>query len=159
MLVLSRIWADKEKQIFTSTKSAKYVGCSKSNASYFTMLAANVRGGYWCSNRRSWNFPPICHCMLLLWNRCQQRSSLTQWHLTWKWVWSKGLELDSSVWKKMTPINICCRLPNVNGNQRVWVWAHWGGGWCLLTVTVITSADANFPNMAYRLLFITGEKA
>jgi len=41
------------------------------------------------------------HYILLLYDSWQQRGSPTKWHLTWKHIWSKGVELPSSTWKKL----------------------------------------------------------
>jgi len=40
-------------------------------------------------------------------DRWQQRDGLTKWHLTWKHIWSKDVELNFSMQKKkMAPIDI-----------------------------------------------------
>jgi len=49
---------------------------SESNASYFMMLACDIRGGCWWYGSRT--FPPISHCILLLCDRWQQSGSLTE---------------------------------------------------------------------------------
>ena len=103
--------------------------CSEGNVSYFIMLADNIRGGCWWYSSRGWTFPPILCYILLLCNRWQQRGSLTEWCLTWKHRWSKGVELNSSMWKKKHPltlIDICWTFMET----KQWVWAQWGGGWC-----------------------------
>ena len=61
-----------------------YEGCSKSNASYFIVLAHNIRGRCWWYGSRGRTFPPVSHYLLLPWDRWKQRGSLTEWHLTWK---------------------------------------------------------------------------
>jgi hypothetical protein len=43
----------------TKCLSTMYEGRSKINASYFIMLAHDVRGGCWWYGNRSWTFPPI----------------------------------------------------------------------------------------------------
>ena len=57
-------------------------GCFKSNASYFIVLAHNVRGGcsWYCS--RGWTFLPIFCYILHQCERWQQKDSLTKWYLT-----------------------------------------------------------------------------
>jgi len=70
---------------------------------------------------------------VLLCDRWQQRGSLTKWCLTWKYVWSKGVSLDSSMLKKWHPlafIDACW----MSKETKQWVWAQWGGGWCISTV-------------------------
>ena len=96
-----------------------YKGCSESNASYFMMLAHNVRGGCWWYGSRGWNFPPISCYMLLPCDRWQQRGSLTIWRLIQKCIWSKSVSLDSSMPKKVAPTDIHWRLLNVYGDQTV----------------------------------------
>ena len=98
-----------------------YKGCSVSNALYFVLWACDVRGGWWWYGGRSWTFPPIFCYILLLYGRWQQRGSLTNWRLTQKWVWSKGVLFNSSVWKKMTPTDIQWCLLNVSGDWKVYV--------------------------------------
>ena len=49
-----------------------FESCSGSNASYFTMLAANIRSKWWYGSR-GWTFPPISHYTLLpcdRWRSC-----------------------------------------------------------------------------------------
>ena len=70
-----------------------YGGCSKSNASYFILLAQGSRGRYWCDGSRDWTTPPIFHYMLMLCDRWQQRGSLTKCCLEQKCIWSKGVSL------------------------------------------------------------------
>ena len=77
-----------------------YKGCSKSNASYLTMLAHNVRGGCWWYGSTAWTFPPITHYILLLFDRWQQRGSPTKRCLTQKYRWSKCVSMTSSMQKK-----------------------------------------------------------
>ena len=78
-----------------------------------------TRGGcWWCSNR-GWTFPPIPHYILLLCDRWQQRGSLTEWLLTWKCIWSKGVEFDSSMWKKWHPLTFIDICLSVYGDQAV----------------------------------------
>ena len=66
------------------------------------MLAHNVTGRCWWYGSRCWTFPPIFPYILLPWDKWQQRNSLTKWSLMWKCIWSKGVPLHSSVWKKRT---------------------------------------------------------
>ena len=67
------------------------------------MLAHDVRGGCWWYSR-SWTFPPTSHYILLPCDRWQQWGSLTQWRLMWKRAWSKGVSVNSSMWKKWHPL-------------------------------------------------------
>ena len=81
-----------------------YETCSKSNASYFIMLAHDVSSGWWWYGSRGWTFPPIFHSILLPCDRWQQRRRLTVWSLTWECRWSKDVSLNSSTWKKLHPL-------------------------------------------------------
>ena len=62
-----------------------------------------------------------------------RRDSLTDWYLTWKCVWSKGVELNSCTWNKLhswTFIDDC----RIFMKTKQWMWAQWGGGWCFSAV-------------------------
>ena len=84
-------------------------------------------------------FPPVFHYVLLLCDRWQQSYSLTEWHLTWKYTWSKGVELNSCMQRKWYPLTfIDCWWMFMKTKK--WMWAQWGCGWCILaTVTWKTS--------------------
>lgn len=85
-------------------KMWKYAGCSESNASYYIMSAHNIRGRCWWYGSRGSTFLPIFHYILFLYDSCQQRGSLTEWHLKWKCIWSKDVLLNSSMWKQLHPL-------------------------------------------------------
>ena len=88
--------------------------------------------------------------------------SLTEWHLIQKYMWSKGLDLNSSVQKKMAPTDTHQCFLNVYADQAVavstvkqWVLHFSSGGsdsGSLQLVRIVTSA-------ACRLLFIADENA
>lgn len=48
------------------------------SSSYFVKLARDVRGASWMYGHRGWTFPKIFCCILLPWDRWQQRGSVTQ---------------------------------------------------------------------------------
>ena len=96
-----------------------YKGCSESHASYFIMLAQSTRDGCWWYGSRGWTFPPISHFILFLCDRWQQKDGLTEWHQTWKCVWSKGVSLNSALQDKMAPTDIHGCLLNGYGDQMV----------------------------------------
>jgi len=81
-----------------------YKVCSESNASYFMMLAHDVRGGCWWCGSRGWTFLSMSHYVLLPCDSWQQRGSLTGWCPTRKCVWSKGVSLNSCMQKKWQPM-------------------------------------------------------
>lgn len=64
------------------------------------MLGHNVRGQWWWYSSWGWTFQLIFHDILLLCDRWLQRGCLIKWCLTQKCIWSKGMELNSSMWKK-----------------------------------------------------------
>ena len=57
--------------------------------------------------------------VLLPCNRWQQRGRLTEWCLTWKYIWSKGVPLNSSMQKKMASSAIHRHLLNIYGDLTV----------------------------------------
>ena len=113
-----------------------YEGCFKCSASCFMMLARDVRGRWWWYGSRGWTFLPIFRYILVLWDRWQKRDSLTTWHLTWKCVWSKGVSLNPSMWKKWHPLTFISAWQTfLETNQ--WMWAQWGSGWCLSAMVTV----------------------
>ena len=114
----------------------KYKGCSESNALYFIILTHDIRGRCWWYGNRGWTFPPIFHYILLLCNSWQERSSLTEWHLTRKCGWSKVMELKSSMWKNLHPLTFSDACWMFTGVKQ-WMWAQQGGG-CISTVVIAT---------------------
>ena len=82
-------------------------------------MAHDTIGGWWWYGSRSWTFSSVSHAILLPCDRLQQRGTLTEWCLTWKCIWSKGVELNSSTRKKKAAIDIHCHLLNVDRDQTV----------------------------------------
>ena len=96
-----------------------------------------VRGGCWWHGSSVWTFLPIFWYILLPCERWQQRGSLTEWHLTWECIGSRGVLLNCSLWIKLHPltfIDACWMFLETNQ----WMWALWGGGWCDSTVETVT---------------------
>ena len=124
------------------------------------MLACNIRDGCWRYGSREWSFPAIFHYILLLCDRWRQKGSLTQRCLTWKCVWRKGVSLNSSVWKKWHPL-IFSDTCWTSMKTKQWMWAQWGGGWCISAAVTATVDHLHwyrfFLSVACRLLFIIGE--
>ena len=95
---------DLEQQIaldLYSRKRSTYKGCSKSNISCFIILPPTSEmdvGGMAVEIETSHQYPTLLPC-----GRWQQRGNLTEWHLTWKCVWSKGVSMNSSVEEKCHP--------------------------------------------------------
>jgi len=65
------------------------------------MFTHGVKSEYCQYGSRSRISSLIFRYILVLCHRWQQRGSLTEWCLTWKCVWSKGVELNSSTWNKL----------------------------------------------------------
>ena len=88
------------------------------------MLAHDARVRWWWYGSRGWILPPEFCYGLLLCDRWQQRGSLTQWCLTWECRWSRGVELNSSMWRKwyqLTFVDTCwAQTADVN-TVRWWV--------------------------------------
>jgi len=138
-------------------KQLLYEGCSRSNDSYFIMLDHNIRGGYRLCDSRDWTFPPVFPYLLLLCDRWQQRDSLTKWCLTWKCAWSRGVSLNSSMWKNGTHWH-SSTLAKVSGDQTVdmssvkrWV-VHFSSG-----ESESLPLAQEFMNASCRHLFISGK--
>lgn len=92
-------------------------GCSKTNSSYFIMLAHGIRGRWWHGSR-GWTFLLISHYILLLCDEWQQRGSLTIWCLTRKSIWRKSVA-EFLHEEKITSIGIHQCLLNIYGVQSV----------------------------------------
>ena len=100
------------------------------------MLAHDIRGRCWWYGRRSWTFSPIFCYILLSCNRWHQRGSLTKGHLTWTYIWCKGVSLNYSMWEKLhslTFIDACWTVMKI----KKWMWAQWGSGWCVSAVVTV----------------------
>lgn len=96
-----------------------YKGCSKSNASYFIMWAHNIRGKWWWwDSSRSWTFSPILHYILLCKTDGSRRAVWQNG--TWHEWWSKGGELNSSMWEKIAPTGTNCFLHPNQLNHKSW---------------------------------------
>ena len=87
-------------------------------------LAHNVRGGRWWYGTTGYIFPPISHYILLHCDKWQQRGTLTEWHLTWKYMWSKGVSLNSSMWKKWHPLTFTDTYWTLMETKQ-WMWTQW----------------------------------
>ena len=124
--------------------------------SYFTVLPHNIRDRCWWHGSSGWTFPPIFHSILFPCDRWQQRGSLTQWHLAWKYIWSKGVSLNSSMRKKWQSV-ILIDTGWMCLETKHWMWAQWGSGWCISTVA--TPTVQIFQSTLCRLLFISGKSA
>ena len=100
------------------------------------MLSYNVRGRWCWYGSSSSSFPPIsCRMLLSSCDTWQQRGSLTKWCLTWKCIKSKGVSLNSFMWKKWHPltfINTCSTLMETKK------WMSRGGWYCISAVATAT---------------------
>ena len=109
------------------------------------MLAHDIRGRCWWYGSRDWTFPPMFISILLSCDRWQQRASLAEWCLIGEHIWSKSVSLNSSMPKKMAPIEISgiCRIFT---DTQQWMWAQWGVGgafqqWQQLQQVIFAGAD------------------
>ena len=114
-----------------------YEGCSESNACCFITLAYDVRGGCWWYGSRGWTFPPILCYMLLPRDRWQQMDTLTKWCLTWKCIQSKGVSLNSPMWKKKSHSLTFIDAFLVFLETKQCVWVQWGSEWCISAVAIV----------------------
>ena len=142
--------------------------CSKSNGSYFIISANDIKGGFWLdekvepSHQCSVSF--CCHVI-----DGSRGALLTKWCLIWKCVWSKRVELNSSMlkkWLQLIFINACW----IFMENKECMWAQRCSGWCVsaeMTVMWKTSHVLDdyeqllqvFMSVTWRLLFIAGENA
>ena len=100
------------------------------------MLTHHIRGGWWWYGSRDWTSIPVSIPLhfIALW--LQQRGSLTKWRLTQKCTWSKGMWGTEFLYaENMAPTDIHQHLLNT---AEQWMWAQWGGGWCISVVTTVT---------------------
>ena len=116
------------------------------------MLAHGIRGRFWWYGSRDWTFLLIFHCTLLLCGRWQQTGSLTEWCLRWECTWIKAVSLNSSVWKKWHPVTFSKHWWAFLDTSQ-WMWAQWGGGWCVSAVVTTTLGHLRW----YRLLRVQHE--
>ena len=155
----SYVWSI-SRSIWCVNKNIRiYEGCSKSNASYFVMLAHSIRRGGWWYGSRGWTFPPISHYMLLPCDRWQQRGSLTEWcHVrsadeakVWNLIPPHGK--NGTHWLTLT-LAECLWRPN--SGCECWVGGHFssgdGNGGSPPLVQILTST-------ACRFLLMDGENA
>jgi len=108
-------------------------------------ILLSIRGRYWCYDSRCWTFSRIFHYVLLPCNRWQHRGSLTKWYLMWKCVWSRGVSLDSSMWKKCQPLMILNTFWVLMETKQC-MWAHWGNGWCISVVATGMWKESHIPD-------------
>ena len=119
--------------------SLRYKSCLyhyESNASYFITFTHDIRGEWWYGSR-GWTFLTLLCYMLLPCDRWQQRGSLTEWHLTWKCMWSKGVALNSSMWKKWHPLTVLDTCWTFTMTKQ-WMWSQWGSRCFVSTVAMVT---------------------
>ena len=67
------------------------------------MLTHDIRDGCWWYCSGGWTYTSIFCYVFLPWDKWQQRDSLAQWRLTWKYEWSIGVSLNCSTdWHSVT---------------------------------------------------------
>jgi len=120
----------------------------------------------WCWRYGSWDwtFPPVSYYILLLCDRWQQRDRLTEWCLTWKWEWSKGIEFNYSMQKKCTrwrsSMHAECLWRPKSGYEHSEVVSSAFQQWWLQCErwAMFQMAMQMFSSTTFRLVFITGKK-
>ena len=133
---------------------------SKHNASYFIMLAHNVRSECWWYGSRGWTFPPIFHYMLLPCDRWQQRGSLK---MASDMKQRCAIEFLHMVkWYPLTFIDAMWTFMET----KQWMWAQRGLGGAFQRwqkwherQTMFWTVTQNFTSTACRFLFIVGKNA
>ena len=140
----------------------KYEDWSKSNACYLIILAYKIRGRCWWYDSRGRTLPPVFHYILLSCYRWQQQRNLTKSHLTWKWIWNKGVELNLPMQEKFPAIDSHRHLLNISGHRTVnvstvrwWVVPFSSGN----SNSVSLSMVQIFVSVICRILFIAGKNA
>ena len=81
----------------------------------------------WWYGSRGWSFPPIFHYIWLPCDRWQQRGTLTEWHLTWKYIWSRSVSLNSAMQKKMQLLTLISTYWMFIETKQC-MWAQWHCG-------------------------------
>ena len=109
-------------------------------------MFSHVRGRCWWHGKIGWTFPPIFHYILLLYDRWQQRGSLTKWCLTWKCIWRKDMWLNPSLWKPLHSLRFIDAY-SIFMKTKLQMWAQWGGEWCW-----VTSAGVDFYDQGMQVL-------
>jgi hypothetical protein len=107
---------------------------SESNASYFIMLFQKVRGGCWWYDSRGWTFPLIvCKFCCRATDSSGALGQINAWHGN---AYEAEAPLNSSISKKfysLTFVDGCWTCPEI----KQWMWAQWGGGWCVSVVATV----------------------
>jgi len=104
---------DEHYTLAEAVSRTMYEGCSKSNASYLTVLAHDIRGRCWWYGSTGWSFPPVFCYILLPCNRWKQRSNLTKWCLTQK------VSHWTPPWVKIAHTDIHQHLLNISADKIV----------------------------------------
>ena len=98
------------------------------------LLWPTLSRGRWWYGSRGWTFPTVFHYILLPCDRWHQRSSLTDWCLTWKCWWSKRCVIEFYVGKKQHPLTFVhawwtfMEARQCHGHSEAW--------WCVSAVAM-----------------------
>ena len=121
-----------------------YEGCSESNASYFIILAHNIRGG--CLWQQRLNLPTnIPLHFVALW-QYGSRGAVWQngfWHgRAYKARISNWIPPYRKKWHLLTLIDDCWMFQET----KQWMWAQWGGGQCISAVVTAMWKTSHVPS-------------
>ena len=131
-----------------------YEGCSESNASYFMMLAQNVRGGWCWYGSRGWTFLPMLHYVVSVQQMAAEEQSYKTTSNMEECMKQRCVTEFIHVEKMSYTgihhwfLNACRDLIADVSSVRWWViWkTHWVAMWVLMSATC-------------RLIFISGKNA
>ena len=122
-----------------------YEGCFESNASYFIMLAHDIRGGCWWHGSKRWNFPLLFHygffcCCLFV---CMFFA-----------VWQTAAQGKSDKMALEAKVCHCICLCGKNGThwhslmlaECLWRTNSGGGGWYVSAVATASYKTSHVPD-------------
>jgi len=91
---------------------------------------STTSGESWWYGSRGPTFSPMLHSMLLLCDRWQQRGSLTEWHLAWKYIWS-NMQMSHHEMKRIL-ISSSIEISGLQPGNCVhsWILASLSWKWC-----------------------------
>jgi len=116
----------------------------------------------WLYSSRGWALLPVFHYIVLLCDRWQQKGQCDTMALAWKCIWSIGMELNSSMWKKNGIHWHLSTLAEHFVETKQWMWAVRRWLVCFSSGDSSSGSPAlvqTFMSTAYRPLFITGKNA
>jgi len=133
---------------------------SKVMSSTLLCWPITIRGRCWWYGSRGWTFPPIFQCILLLYDRLEQRGQFDRMASDMDMCMKQRSATEFLRAEKITPVDIHRHLLNIYGDQTVHVSTVW---W---QVVHFSTADSRlsllvqiFASTACRFLFTDGKIA